>query len=182
MKKNIFRVDDTLKSYTYPIIKCLICIVLLLFLMNTGRFFYIEKTIWRFIVGAICVCIGFSSILCICISVAEMIIIHDNRPKKDNVSIKEIEECKMYPIDEVMSLVNNNDIIEIRIISNRKIVEIGSSSDSNVGSSKFFDKLFYIGEKEFESLDDFQKELLLYSDNGQISITLIDGVSPKKYR
>lgn len=178
-KFNPFCIDDTLMTYTYPIVKVLACVVILILVIN--RNFHIKDTIWHFIVEAICIGISIASIHCISISVGEMIIVSDNRSDASGKPSKKSKEPILYPIDKIVSLVKDNDIIEIQISKNGKVIEVGASSDSEAGSSKLFDKLYYIKKKEFENLDDFRKALSLYSDNGQISVISIDGVSPKRH-
>ena len=75
----------------------------------------------------------------------------------------------------------NNDIIEIEIISDKKVVKVGSSAVSDMGESRFSDKRFYIGDKEIIQLNDFRRELEMYSTDGYYQVALIDGVSPKDY-
>lgn len=176
---NIFNVNTSLKSYAYPIIKIMICVALVLFLINRGHFYSIERISLRIIEGIFCVCLGLASILCIYISAAEMIIVHDNRTQTENVSDKEIEKCKVYSIDEVVIMAEKNDIIEIQIIEDGRCLNVGSSSDCKAGSSKFFDKMFYIGKEEFKNIEDFKKSLTACSTNGELSVIKIDGIKPK---
>lgn len=180
-KFNPFCIDDTLMTYTYPIVKVLACIVIIIFIANRNYFFHIKDTIWDFIISVICGGIGIASIHCISISVGEMIIVSDNRSNANGKPSKKGKEPMLYPIDKIVSLVKDNDIIEIQINHNGKAIEVGASSDSEAGNSKLFNKLYYIKKKEFENLDDFRKVLSLYSDNGHISVISIDGVSPKRY-
>ena len=181
-KINFFSVDSTLKSYTYPIIKIVVCIIISICVVKRDSFFHVEKMGWQFVIGAICVGIGVAIIYCIAISVAEMVIVHDNRHKAANLCVQEVKGSMTYSIDKIVSLVNSNDIIELHAILNGRAIELGSSSDSKPGSSKFFDKLYYIENEEFKNIEDFQNALVAYSNNGQMLITSIDGVSPKYYR
>lgn len=178
-KFNPFCIDDTLMTYTYPIVKILACVVILI--LDTNRNFHIKDTIWDFIISVICGGISIASIHCISISLGEMIIVSDNRSDANGKPSKKGKEPILYPIDKIVSLVKDNDIIEIQINHNGKAIEVGASSDSEAGNSKLFNKLYYIKKKEFENLDDFRKALSLYSDNGHISVISIDGVSPKRY-
>ena len=57
-KINFFSVDSTLKSYTYPIIKIVVCIIISIFVVKRDSFFHVEKMGWQFVIGAICVGIG----------------------------------------------------------------------------------------------------------------------------
>jgi hypothetical protein len=86
---------------------------------------------------------------------------------------------KKYTVEEIISMVEKNDIIEIQIITNNNVVEFGSSSDCKVGSSKFFDKLYHVGKYEFADIHDFKTSLLAYSVDNEISVVMIDGIRPK---
>lgn len=108
-----------------------------------------------------------------------MILIHENRFKK-NISLRSgVQNSKEYSFDELVNLVEKSDIIEIEIFVNNNLIEIGSSSNSNNYDSKFFDKLYYIDKNEFVDINDFKVSLIPYSKNGKISVTAIDGINPK---
>ena len=175
----IFHFDDNLKTYTYPGVKIVILTLIIFGLINRG--YTIDNKIVYIIMEVLCVIVVIVCIYCISISVLELFQVHENRTKTDNISAKAIAKSAMYSIDEIVSMTKNNDIIAIEIVSGSKRVEIGSSSDCKAGSSKFFDKRFYVDKKEFTRVEDFQDAIQLYSDNGQITIISIDGVSPKRH-
>lgn len=87
-----------------------------------------------------------------------------------------IANSKQYTIDEIASLAESNDIIEIKIVFKNKGVMIGSTSDSKYSSSKFFDKQYFIEDEMFEEIEDFKSALLPYTINGQVSVISIDGI------
>ena len=178
---DIFHIDDNLKTYTYPMVKILICFLLILAFIYRDHIIQIDGKIINILIGVMCTVLGIICIYCIYISVFELFQVHENRTKTDNISAKAIAKGEMYSIDEIVSMAKNNDIIAIEIVSGGKRVEIGSSSDCKAGSSKFFDKLFYVDKKEFARVEDFQDAIQLYSDNGKITIISIDGVSPKRH-
>lgn len=181
---NIFRLNDSLKTYTYSIIKIFICVALIPVIINRVHIFHyvIENEVVDFIESLLCAAIGIACIFCIYISAAEMIVTSENRAKERALSDSIIAKSKNYAVDEIVSMAEANDIIEIQIVSANRAVKIGSSSDCEIGSSKFFDKQYYIGEETFESIDDFKSKLLAYAINGQISVALIDDLAPKYYR
>ena len=88
---------------------------------------------------------------------------------------------KAVPVDKIVSLVKNNDIIAIKIVSGEKVVEIGASADCKRGSSMFFDKLYYIDDNEFPDIDDFVREVRKYSDAGMLKVFSIDDCPPEVY-
>ena len=116
---------------------------------------------------------------CIIISAYELSLVHENRGNDVALSDEIIANSKQYTIDEIVSMVEVNDVIEIQIVSKSKTVKIGASSDCKNGSSKFFDKLYYIDDKTFEEIKDFKSELLSYAISGQISVLFIDDIAPR---
>lgn len=174
----IFRINENINSYWRPILKMVISIILVVIVLCLNSHFQNEKTITRVVVGAICVVLIIGSVLCIYLSMAEILIAHDNRTK----NVKDIDavvgKSKLYSTDEIVSIVNDNDIIALKIISNGEIIEIGASADNKPGSSAFFDKLYYIDDKEFEHIDDFGKNLQAFSDNGNVVVISIDDCPP----
>ena len=173
---DVFNVDESLKSYTYPIIKIVICLALIVLFINRGHIIHIDNRVINVIVGVLCTVIGIVCIYCIYISAFELSQIHENR-KKDNIMYSSsLTIGKEYAVDQIVAMAKDNDIIDIQIASNDKVIGIGSSSDCKNYNSKFFDKRYYINEKEFESIDEFKSSLLQYSNNGRIFVISIDGI------
>lgn len=178
-RMDIFHINKAVKSYKYPTAKILIFVLLIFLLIYRGQIVHINNKIVDAVIGVLCAIVGIGCIFCIYISICEIIEVNDKRKITNTAACDAIEKCKVCAIEEVVSLVNSNDIIEIRIVSKGKIFEIGSSSDCKNGSSKFFDKHFYAEKNEFTSLESFQEAIQVYSDSGKISILSIDGVFPK---
>ena len=183
MKKlNLFRVDDAMSTYTYPLMKIVICIAIIPLLIFRDHFIHIEQLIGEIIFGVVCVELGIACILCIEISFAQLLVVHDNRSKNKKLTSKQIEEGEWIPIEKIVTLSRDNDIIEIKVVSKGVCINIGASSDNRPGDSIFFDKLYYIGNQEYDSLEVFMEELKKYSIDGQIPVVSIDGVPLKCYQ
>ena len=88
---------------------------------------------------------------------------------------------KTFKMEYVISLVEKNDIVEIEIKTQGQVIRIGASSDCKQGSSVFFDKRFYIGEEEYETLDLFEKALSHYAANGELRVITIDGIKVERW-
>ncbi len=172
---NCFQVNSHLKSYTYPLVKIIIFISIIIIAIYRDKFFTLNNSLMEFIAGIICLCIVVGCILCIYISFAELILTHENREKVKADIATIAKSGTEISIREIMSLVLSNDIIELHVLVNEKIVEIGSSSDCDPGSSKFFDKKFFIDEKEFETGDEFENELKTLANQKKFNIISIDG-------
>ena len=87
-----------------------------------------------------------------------------------------------FSAEEIIRLADENDIIEIKIKANNGILKIGTSSDNKNGSEKFFDKRFFIGDKEFLNKEDFAEKLFALSNGGEVAVVSIDGISAGKLR
>jgi hypothetical protein len=180
MKLNIFSCNDNLTTYTYPLVKILVCVVLIILPIYRGHFINLDNIIFNAIMGGVSFVVGIAGVLCVYISIAEIILINEKKTKASIVLKDAIKLSKEYSIDEIIFLVEKNDIIEIQVLSNNRIVEVGSSSDSKQGSSKFFDKRYYIDKKEICDLEDFKASLLLHSINEKVIVFSIDGIHPKR--
>ena len=176
---NVFLFNEANKSYIYPIIKIIVFVVLIIIFINRGRIIPIDSKVINVVISILCTVVGFACIYCIYISGAELIQAHENREKEAVLSDRIIANSKQYTIDEIASLAESNDIIEIKIVFKNKGVMIGSSSDSKNSSSKFFDKLYFIDDEMFKEIEDFKSELLPYAINGQVSVISIDGIVPE---
>lgn len=162
-----------MKKYIFPIIKILVSIVIILVIGSRNRFIYISNPVKSEVVNIICGLVGFFCILQIYLSVAGIISIReaDSKALPENIASLNYRE---YHIDEVILLVENNDIIDLRIISNNKIFSIGASSDCKSGSSTFFDKLYYINSENFTSIDIFKSHLLSLVHDKMLKVISID--------
>lgn len=180
MKRNIFRVDTSLNSYTYPIVKIIVFLSLIVLGINRNQIcqiHYSSSTLEE-IISILFGAAGVASIFCIYIAVAEIIYTSENRENMTKLSAMQSAKGKLYPINTIVSLINRNDIIEIRIAFQGEAIVIGASSDCKAGSTRFYDKHFYIGKQEYEKIDDFVLALPSYSENEGIFVLSIDGVAP----
>ena len=127
-----------------------------------------------------CVLMGVFCFLCIEISSCELTAAYENRVKDRILSEAEIEGSMEYSVDEISKMVESNDILEIEIVFKNKPLGIGASSDSKQGSSKLFDKRYYIGREEFENIEDFKSALTPYLINEKILVLSVDGVKSNR--
>ena len=176
---NIFQYNENPKSYTCPVVKTIIFISLIIANVCKGYFIQIDNKIAYGIVAVLSGIIGIISIYCATISLLEIGAVYENRHEEKTSPKKAKETGKPYSVDKIISMAEENDIIEILIVANGKILEIGSSSDNEVGSAKFFDKRYYIDKKEYENIDDFKSALMPYSAGDKISVYAIDGIKAK---
>lgn len=172
----IFKCDENQKSYVYSILKILVCVILIIITVNRKRFIQCENLFSDIIIGVVSVLVVVASLLCIYTSVAEMILIHENKEHNKKDMVYSITNSTEYHVNDIVSLLVSNDIIDIEIVLNDGIINIGSASDCHVSDSQFFDKVYYFNDEEFTSLDDFRVKLISISPNGYIKVVAIDGI------
>ena len=177
---NIFHYNADNKSYFFPIIKILISISLIIIMIFREHFVCINNRSISTLITIFCVVMGIVCFLCIEISSCELSAARENRAKDRILTETEIESSEGYSVDEISKMVESNDILEIEIVFEKKPLGIGTSSDSKQGSSKLFNKRYYIGKEEFENIEDFKFALAPYLINGKILVLSIDGVKSKE--
>ncbi len=79
-----------------------------------------------------------------------------NDKKKKTKPIK----SKMYSFENLIKIIEREDIIDIEIMSRVGVVKIGASSDYDQSKDKFFDKLYYINDKEYNTIEEFKDNLV----------------------
>lgn len=173
----LFECNTELQSYTYPIAKIIGCVVLIILEIN-NRYFLIGK-IWdswiiRLLMGGIIVPL---EVLCIYISAAEMIYVNENRKRSASATQTSARHVEMT-IEEIVSLIQSEDIIEIKVSANNKQFFLGARSDNKPGDSVFFDKQYYICEENFKTIESFAKAIKKHSNKGKIKVCEIDGIAP----
>ena len=150
----LFKCNDAIKTYKYPIFKIVLSNVLIALMVCNGYIFPINNNVWKIFVRVICTLIAVLCVLCVYISCAEIILLCE-RKRMANIDVvsanKKAKECQ---IDFVLSLLESNDIIEIAIVANNQIIEFGTSSNSLNGSSCLFDKKYYVDGKEYVTIED----------------------------
>ena len=82
-------------------------------------------------------------------------------------------------IDDVLSQIESNDIIEYQILADDRAILIGASSDNRYGSDKFFDKKYYCDKQEFDTIDELSNALSKYLFDDCLQVMAIDGIKVK---
>ncbi len=171
-----------LTSYAFPLIRIVIAIVLLVILFFRDTIFHI--TITNLYVDIIVLCIvGFLAgvlIFNILVSILELCYVYKNRKKaKHHAPNCSIDQTIGMDINEIMALVIENDIIEIKISVNNVLITIGASSDYTLTDGRFFDKEYYIEDAVYKTPEDFRKKLENYANEGQVLVFEIDGIKTR---
>lgn len=169
------------KDVWKPIVRiALLCGVILL-CINRNLLFSVNDTTISTIFSIIAGLIGIVSILGIYVNIAKVFSIYEKR-NRTMIDRRKLEG-EVKTIEEVLSLLEKNDIIEILITTDTELIVFGTSSNSKQSDSFFFDKQFYFQEYENVSVEFIENRLKDVSDNGCVKVVSIDGVPvcpPKK--
>ena len=174
--KKLFSIQPGLTSVTYPIVKMILALLVVVVAFVISMHSTMSATWVVFLIRLICVVLTLASVLRIYISIAELIVVSEN--KKDS---SKAQLGKVFKMEQILSLVEKNDIVEIEIGTQGYVLSVGVSSDYKQGSSVFFDKRFYIGDCEYDTLEQFEKALLHYAANGELCVITIDGIKAERY-
>lgn len=163
-------------SFLVPIVATIICFAILCSVVWLNILFKAEdKWIIYFIsivVGALC---GIGIFVCVPLLLTNA----DNR-KNIKLKYNDINErdCELKAFDDLIDLIDKCDIVDIIILS-ESITKIGATSNCNYGSSRFYDKRFYIDEEEWSDISEFSDRLKSICTDGQVCVYSIDGVALK---
>ncbi len=176
---SFFGIRKGLTSYRSPLTRIVICVgiwVLMFFRNDLIALFNPRniETISKILTGLYFVMI-FPGITFFYISVIELRIVYQNKRQKT----KRGSSVTLIDIDRITKLVAENDIVEVELLVNGKKLLVGASSDCAPTGNKFFDKLYYIDSANFESIEDFKRQLLNKLGTHKCSVVAIDGCNPK---
>lgn len=175
--KNLLIVQTQIRNYTYPLVKLIVSFLLILFGIFRDSLFVVSSKPLDIAVSVLCFAISLGSVLCIYIAILELFYAHRNRKA---LSKHKAVTVIPFDFDRVNCLIRDNDIIELEIKTTDGIIAIGAASDCKTGSSVFFDKSFYIGNKEYPTVIEFEENLRNYTVDGSIHVVSIDGIKVGK--
>ena len=166
----IFELQTNMTSFAYPVVKIIICLSVIFLSLFRNRIFQFSNTWLNAIVTLLCFVLTIASILCLYISIGELFHTSENRKHASYRS----SEVKQMTIGTITKIVSENDIVEIDVCKDKKIIKVGASADCEYASSVFKDKLFYISSSEYESIEQFTKVLLELFPEGSVPVLKID--------
>ena len=87
----------------------------------------------------------------------------------------------LIPIELVLSLVEDQDIINIVVINKDSEVKLGSSSESKSFSSALTNKEYYVNETTYKAFEEFCNVITQFVDNdNKLHVISVDDLSPDK--
>ena len=174
----LFEVQTDLTSFTYPVVKILICMSIIIFSIARNRFFHLSSSWINAVVSILCFVLTIISILCLYISIGELF--HTASNRRNTHYHHHPLDVKQLTIETVTKIVSENDIVEIEVNTDANTIMIGASSECKYSSSVFENKLFYISSSEYDTIEQFTEALNDLFPNGIIPISKIDGL-PLEY-
>lgn len=169
----LFEVQKDLTSYTYPVVKIIISLSVIVLSLLRNRIFQFSNSLVNVTVTLFCFILTIASILCLYISVGEVFHTSTNRKNANYQS----SEIRPVTIGVISKIVSENDIVEIEACKNNKIIKIGASADCEYSSSVFKDKLFYISGSEYKTVELFAEALLELFPDGIVPVLKIDDLA-----
>jgi len=172
----LFEVQTKLTSFTYPVVKIVICLSVIILSLARNRIFRFSNSWANAVVTLLCFVLTMASILCLYISIGELF---HTRANRKNINYQ-FSDVKQLTIEAVTKIVSENDIVEIEVCANNKTIKIGASAECKYTSSIFEDKLFYISSSEYETIELFTEALIELFPKGIIPVIKIDDL-PLEY-
>lgn len=122
--------------------------------------------------------------ICALVGIDHVLDIADNRKKKpQKVSDAKKVKSRKYAFDEFLKMMDENDILDVVILCNGRTVSVRASSDYTAEAGRFFDKCYYVGKTEYQTLDELADALVqLLGNNPAVEVTSIDGLTPKYFK
>lgn len=168
----LFEVQTDLKSFKYPVVKIIVCLIVIILSIMRKSIFQFSNTLFNVAIAILCVFLTAVSILCIYISVGEVFHTIANCKNKS----RQFSKITPVTIEKITEIVSENDIVEIEVCTNNGTIKIGSSAECEYASSVFEHKLFYISSSEYEMLELFTEALIELFPEGIIPVSAIDGL------
>lgn len=177
MKKLFYKIFPK-DTYTFPVIKIIVCVLLWPAVWFRDIFYSLDKeplTVKQILF--ICLYMSLAFLLG---AILEVKAIYKKRHKKAKPA-KSKSKTRMLSVSDIIKLSGENDIIEIEAIINDEYILLGSSSECKTIGYEFYNKIYYIEEREFETIESFENELKMLFPDNSVEVAKIDGVSPYKY-
>ena len=174
----LFKCNDTITSYKYPILKIIFSVVLIILLISRDYFIGIDSVVWDVVITVVTFPIFIICVLCIYLAFGEMLLLSERRAntKKDiNIAVK---NGKYYHVNSILSLIEANDILDVTIFSNNQMINLGVSSETRSDNSRFFNRSYYVDKQDPISFDTLKEFLTACSIEGKVFVIAIDNMTP----
>ena len=180
---SIFRINDDKESYFFPILKLIIAIIFIALSIVISFNFHFSYVLIEFLCTIICMGTALYGFFNIYVVIGEFACVAENRKKKKLINSFNDRKIYIFNFEKICSLLLNNEICDMYIVSNNKVVNICCSSDYNKNNGKFSNKQYFIDEEKYKDYATFKNIFanLIDSETNCVKVLEIDGVSPKNY-
>ena len=175
--KKLFSFQDGLTSFTYPVVKIVTSLALLISAMLCARIADISNPLANLAFKVLYCAVAMACILCLIVSIREFFSVISNR-KSTHASP---QDGKALTIQAVIGLVSRYDIIDIEACRGNETIKLGSSAESEYRDAPLKNKLFYISDAEYDTAEQFGEALFTLFPNGIIRVRKIDDVPVKHW-
>jgi hypothetical protein len=122
----------------------------------------------------------------------EMLIVFANRKHQRLLEMPADEvrtlEYRLFPAEKVLSALEQDPVLSLRIISGDRLLLVGSASDCREvhdsmfkSHTEFFDKAYFVNDDEYLSFDAFCAALAPHIQSGSIAVHKVDDILISKY-
>ncbi|MBR2615633.1 MAG: hypothetical protein IKC69_03030 [Clostridia bacterium] len=167
-------------SYRVPIIKIVLCCIVIGLCCTRNSFLKIDNLLLSFLLTVVSLFLLIISILSISTATTEIIALKERRDYNRLDPKEAYEKGVDYSLNEILALLKSNEVVEILIVFEKKIVKVGSSAESKPGVSELFNKVYYFKDISCTvSPEEIEKRIEPYGQNGKYRVFSIDGVPPR---
>ena len=175
--KKLFEPDFEQMNYRVPVLKILAVVAFWFLGFYREEIIVTDSEPLKMIMTVITVALIIPAMYVFVIAIAEIFEIYGNRHPDSESELQPVK----YTQQTILEMAAANDIIEFKVWLNEKPIKLGSSSDYDRKTDKFFDKLYYIGKAEYKTDAEFADALHELNGKKSLEVISIDGVAASKY-
>ena len=168
----LFEVQTKLTSYVYPLVKIVLSLLAIAFGVSRNSFLHISGQLGNVFMTILCLILALTSILTMYISIGELCYVYSNRKDKRCTC----NEVQFMSVREIVEILSQSDIMEIDVCDNGTIVRIGVSAECRYSSSVFENRVYYISDQEYTTIDLFLEAISKMFSDGNVPVVAVDGL------
>jgi hypothetical protein len=170
----LFQVDKEVKSVQKPLVKILISIAILTVCFFRNRFIPADQVFFTHAATVVTLILLVVCFRLIFISITEIGICVSSRKQEQTKPIAYTEPIKLWSHEELFAFLEEENHIDLVVENDYGKQKIGTRSDygrpTAFSREQFFDKCYYIEDREYTDFEEFKTEFLQNATNEQIKI------------
>ena len=163
--------------YSKPVIQIVLCMAMIATAIRRDAIFPIKNTTIKLITDVMFGTLTIFSVIRLVLAFDSLYNVYEYR--KNTGDVKQKKQSCLYKLEDMIKTIEENDIIEIEVAAGTQSMYIGSSSNLEPGSNKFYEKIYYIGDDEYIAAGPFKSALLKLFPDQIICVKSIDHLSPE---